>query len=128
MNPLGRWGKWLTTWATFKKRLPSLTWAATILLALATDANVIAVVPERWHFALRYLIAGATAALLYTKSVATGAHAADYERGLVPDRRGTGTRTGELPVPAAAPNAVARIEARITPADAGETDDAGERL
>ena len=91
-----RWGKWLTTWSTFKKRLPSLAWAATILLAMATDANVVAVVPERWHFVLRYVVAAATMALLYTRSIATGSHGADYGT-IVEDRRGTGSRTGEMP-------------------------------
>lgn len=115
-----RWGRWLTTWATFRKRLPSLGVAATLLLAAATDANVIAIVPDRWHFLLRYVVAGCTLALLGTRSVATGSHGEDYTSGLLADRRGTGERAPvPIPVTPPAPHGVA---------DAGTHTDDGEPL
>lgn len=95
---------WHDRWCLLRKRLPSLTAAATIVLATANDANVVAIVPERFHYLLRYLIGAATLALLWTRSVAPGAHGVDYEVGLVPDRRGTGARTGELATPTALGN------------------------
>lgn len=102
---------WHDRWCVLRKRLPSLTAAATIIVAAGADANVVAAIPERFHPWLRVVLAGATGVLLWTRSIAPGAHGADYEVGLVPDRRGTGTRTGELPTTAApaasAPHGVA---------------------
>lgn len=89
-----KWGKWLTTWATFRKRLPSIFATLSSILGALTAADIITLLPRNVGVALT--IAGALVAA-GSRSVKTGSHGDDYVQQLVPDRRGTGTRTGELP-------------------------------
>jgi hypothetical protein len=91
-----RWGRWLTRWATLKKRIPAILAGVGVFGSALADPSVIAAVPAKYTPLRLMLGAVCTVVLMVARSVKTGSHGEDYVVGLVADRRGSGTRTGEM--------------------------------